>query len=825
LPQPAGVGYPPLMATAEPLPIDDVLDDVRAHLRERTRLVISAPPGAGKTTRTPLALLEDEWTSAGRQLLVVPRRIAARAAAERLAASLGEPVGRTVGLRSRLDVRTSPDARIEVVTEGVFARMILEDPGLQGVSAVLFDEVHERSLDGEEGLALALDAQAVVRDDLRIVLMSATLPPDLTREFFDGPVVHSDGRAWAVDTVYVGYDAGRRIEDQTTDAIDRALRETMGSILVFLPGAGEIRRTADRLERRLLPGDAEVRMLYGALEPREQAAAIAPPPPGVRKIVLATDVAESSLTIEGVNVVIDAGFARVPRFEPALGASRLETVRVAIANADQRRGRAGRTGPGVCYRLWREAEMAGFRRAPAPEIENADLAGLRLDLARWGVRDAGALRWMTPPPAAAWRAATAALRRLGALDAAGALTSLGARLGELPLSPRLAGMVLAASPADRLLAAEIAAVLSERELGGRSTDLGDRLHRLRSASDQRSRVMRSAARRWSQTAADDAGGSAGALLAAAFPERIARARPGARGRYLLAGGRGAVLDESDPLANEPWLAVAEVTGGGPDLRITLAAPLTESEALACRDVEVETIATYDVRAAAVRARRTRRLGAILIDETPLPEPPDEIAAAALCAAVREQGWDALPDPAPLRAAIERVNFLRAACGEPWPADLSADLRDRLEDWLAPMARGARPLAGASGEVVANAALLILDWTLQRDLDRLAPATWLAPVGRRIPIDYSDPGRPTVALKLQEVFGLNEHPRLAAGAVPLALHLLSPAMRPIAVTQDIAGFWRTGYSDVRKDLRGRYPKHAWPDDPLSAAPTSRAKPRA
>jgi ATP-dependent helicase HrpB len=500
------------------LPIEDVIPEILSELRDRTRLVISAPPGAGKTTRVPLVLLDEGWTS-GRKLIVVePRRIAARAAAERMAATLGERVGQTIGLRSRLDVRTSKESRIEVVTEGVFSRMILSDPSLEGIAGVMFDEFHERSLDADEGLAFALDAQSVLRDELRIVLMSATLPGNLTQDFFDGPVVESLGRAHPVETRYLGYDPKQRMEDQVAAAIRRALAEEDGSILAFLPGMAEIQRTADRIGP--VAETVQIAPLYGALSPQEQNAAIAPPPKGIRKIVIATDIAESALTIEGVRVVVDSGFARVPRFDPSLGASRLETVRLAVANADQRRGRAGRTGPGVCYRLWREAEMRGFAASPSPEIDNADLTGLALDLARWGAKSPADLRWLNPPRDAAWRHAKGVLVAGGAITTEGELTTLGKRLGDLALPPRLALMVLlAADHGDAQLAADIAALMSERDLGGRSVDIDQRLSRFRSESGQRVRAMRDLAKRWARSAGGSGkpGASPGAILARAFP--------------------------------------------------------------------------------------------------------------------------------------------------------------------------------------------------------------------------------------------------------------------------------------------------------------------
>ncbi len=810
------------MPSAPTLPIEDVLPDIRAALRGGTQLIVTAPPGAGKTTRAPLAMLEDEWSQSGKIILVVPRRIAARAAAERMAETLGQRVGQTIGLRSRLDVRTSRDARIEVVTEGVFTRMVLSDPALDGISAVLFDEVHERSLDGDEGLAFVLDAQSVLREDLRIVLMSATLPPELENGFLDAPLVRSDGRAWPVETVYLGYDARQRLEDQVATAVRQAVAEQPGSILVFLPGAAEIRRTAERLTG--LPANVEVRMLYGALSPAEQTAAIAPAGPGRRKVVLSTDVAESSLTIEGVRVVVDAGFARVPRFDASLGASRLETVRVAVANADQRRGRAGRTEAGVCYRLWRQAEMQGFKAAPSPEIQQADLSGLRLDVARWGARSPDDLQWLTPPPRPAWDAATVLLKRHGVLDETDQLTERGRRISDYPLAPRLAMMVAGASAGpERAMAAELAALLSEHDLGGRSTDIADRLFRFRSGGDPRSRGMKDLARRWGGGGPTDTADPA-VILAEAFPERIARARPGSPGRFLMAGGRGAMVDETDPLAKEPWLAVADVSGGGADLRITLAARLDASDALASGGIETRDVAEFDPASGTVRARRTRTLGAIVLDSQPLSKPSADVVAAAMAEAVRANGFSILPGAETLNALIARVDFLAEVLGDPWPSGFDASLMESLESWLGPLCSGSRPLSEVSGPQLAAAAGAMLPWPLPREIDRLAPTAWETPVGKRVPVDYSGQSRPAAECKVQEAFGLSTHPTVAGGRAPLTLSLLSPAYRPVAVTRDLPGFWRTGYPDVRKDLRGRYPKHPWPDDPGAAAPTSRAKPR-
>jgi ATP-dependent helicase HrpB len=807
------------------LPIEDVIPQIADSLRDAVRLVISAPPGAGKTTRVPLSLLNEAWLGGRKLILVEPRRIAARAAAERMAATLGEKVGQTIGLRSRLDVRTSRDARIEVVTEGVFSRMILSDPALDGVAGVLFDEFHERSLDADEGLAFALDSQSVLREDLRIVLMSATLPPNLTQAFFAAPVVESLGRAWPVETRYLGYDPRLRMEEQVATAIRQALREETGSILAFLPGVAEIQRTADRIGP--IADNVHIAPLYGALSPQDQNEAIAPPAKGARKVVLATDIAESALTIEGVRVVVDSGFARVPRFDQQLGASRLETVRLAVANADQRRGRAGRTGPGVCYRLWREAEMRGFAASPSPEIDNTDLTGLALDLARWGAKSPGELRWLNPPREAAWRHARSVLTAGGAMTAAGDLTTLGKRLGDLALPPRLALMALqAAEQGEAQLASEIAALMSERDLGGRSVDVDERLSRFRNENGQRARAMRDLAARWAKLAGGgkSSGASAGAVLALGFPERIARARGGAPGRFLLAGGRGAMMDETDPLARQTWLTVADMTGAGPDLRITLAGRISEEDALEIGGVETKEEARYDAATRRVRARRTRRLGAIVLEETPLPSPSKELVRAGLLEAVREHGFEILPHAEGLNALLARVQTLADAIGDPWPREFPQVLINRLNDWLGPLLDNASSLDALDGGELAHAAVALLDWPLPRELNRLAPMQWETPVGKRVRIDYAAEGGPRAECKVQEAYGLSVHPAVADGRIPLTLALLSPAQRPVAVTKDLPAFWSAGYHDMRKDMKGRYPRHEWPEDPAVAAPTSRAKPR-
>ncbi|MBI1339612.1 ATP-dependent helicase HrpB [bacterium] len=811
----------------DPLPIDEVLGDVRATLRSGSRLAVSAPPGAGKTTRLPLALLDEPWTT-GRLILLEPRRIAARAAAERMSRSLNAPLGDVIGLRTRAEVRTSPRARIEVVTEGVFTRMILDDPALDGVSGVLLDEFHERSLDADLALALILDAQSVLRDDLRLIVMSATLDVGRIAAFIDAPVVASEGRAHPVETRYLGSTPHARIEDEAAAAVRRALAEEEGSILVFLPGAAEIRRTAERLGAAAAAG-VVIAPLHGTLEPRDQQTAIAPAPEGGRKVVLATDIAESSLTIEGVRIVIDCGLARVPRFDPALGASRLETVRIARANADQRRGRAGRTEAGVCYRLWREAETQGMEPHAPADILNADLSRLAIDLARWGARSPEALRFLDPPAAGPWAAARGDLERAGAITADGGLTPLGERLAALPLPPRLALMVLRAEQAGcGALGADLAALLSERDLGGRALDLADRLARFRRDDGDRARRMRRLAASWTakRESADGraSGCDAGAVLAAGFPERIGKARAGQPGRFLLAGGRGVMMPETEPLAAAGWIVAADVTGAGPDLRVTAAVRLEEADALAHGGLEERREVRFDAGSGALRSRQVRRLGAIVLDERPTSVAPGPDTVAALIEAVRIHGTRLVDPHGDLGDLAARVAHLRSVFGEPWPDGFGESLLRRLDDWLAPLLDGAVGFDRLDRGTVSGAARSLLDWPLPRDLDRLAPQRWRTPAGREVDVSYGGEVGPVARCKVQEAFGLAVHPAVADGLSPLTLELLSPAGRVVAATRDLPAFWRAGYLDVRKDLRGRYPKHDWPEDPASATPTSRAKSR-
>jgi ATP-dependent helicase HrpB len=812
------------------LPIDDALPALAAALRQRHAAVLVAPPGAGKTTRVPLALMNEPW-AAGRKILVLePRRLAARAAAERMAATLKEKVGDTVGLRVRFGSKVSAKTRIEVVTEGIFTRLVLDDPSLEGVAAVLFDEFHERSLDADLGLALARDAQQGLRDDLKLLVMSATLDgARVGRLLDDAPLIESEGRAFPVDTRYVGRDPREPIERQVTDAAARALRAEGGSALVFLPGQAEIRRAETLLKERIDDPAVDVVALYGALDAQTQDRAIAPAPKGRRKVVLATSIAETSLTIEGVRIVIDSGLARVPRYEPDVGLTRLETVRVSRAAADQRRGRAGRTEPGVCYRLWDEPQTASLDAYARPEILAADLSGFVLDLAQWGVTDPATLAFLDPPPSGARAEAKALLSGLGAIDAQGRITDEGRKLRALPLPPRLARMVVdGAAQGAGALAADIAAVLSERGLGGNDVDLGHRLDQFRRDRSRRGEDARRMARRWADSAgrADtDNDLSVGAILALAYPDRIAKNR-GADGAFLLANGRGATVDPASALAREPFLAVAELSGTAARGRILLAASiaLEEIEARFAGEIEQREDIMFDNASGSLRGRRSARLGAIVLAERPVAVTPGLEAASKLADGIARVGLARLPWSKALQQWRDRVMFLRRAEGDEWPDLSDAALAAGASEWLAPMLEGKTALGDVNADELSVAIHALLPWPLKRRLDEEAPTHFQAPSGSSLPIDYEADEGPKLSIRVQELFGLDRHPSIARSKVPLVVELLSPAHRPVQVTRDLPGFWRGSYAAVKTEMRGRYPRHPWPDDPLHAPATRRAKPR-
>jgi ATP-dependent helicase HrpB len=816
-----------------PLPIDAVLDDLSRALAENNAAVLVAPPGAGKTTRVPLALLDEPWIGAKKIIVLEPRRIAARASAERMAKTLGERVGDTVGYRVRFGSKVSRATRIEVVTEGIFSRQILEDPELTGIAAVLFDEFHERSLDADLGLALARDAQTGLREDLRILVMSATLDGARVAKLLgDAPVIASEGRAYPVETRYLGRKPDAPLERQMADAIAMALRADPGSVLAFLPGAAEIRRTQNFLNERIHGASIEIVPLFGALDAAVQDRAIQPAPKGCRKVVLATSIAETSLTIEGVRIVVDSGVARVPRYEPDIGLTRLETVRTSRAAVDQRRGRAGRTEPGVCYRLWDEPQTASLAAYTQPEILSADLSSLVLDLAQWGVSDPATLAFLDSPPTPALNEARTLLRELGALDNDGRITAEGKSLRALALPPRLARMIV---DSHRLgagrEAAEIAAVLTERGLGGDSVDLDARLDQFRRDRSQRAASARNLAERWaSQVAATEGASSSddapstGVMLAFAFPDRVARNR--GNGTFVLANGRGAAVDQASALARAPYIAVAELTGTAASGRILLAAPILQSDIelrFADQIGNADEI-TFDRASMALRARRKRTLHAITLSEAPLTLSPSAETARVLADGLVAAGLDRLPWSKPLQQWRGRVTFLRKSEGGDWP-DLSDDaLAAQRESWLVPALFDKSSLKEFSAGDLSDALMALLPWQLRARLDREAPTHFEAPTGTILTIDYEAGQGPTIAVRLQELFGLTTHPSIAKGAVPLVLELLSPAHRPVQVTRDLPGFWRGSYAAVRSDLRGRYPRHPWPEDPASAVPTRRVKPR-
>lgn len=809
------------------LPIDDVIDDILSGLRNNTRLILAAPPGAGKTTRVPLALLKEDWAQSGKILVLEPRRIAARAAANRMAQTLGEKVGQTVGLRARFDVRVSNSTRIEVITEGVFTRLILDDPELNGISAVLFDEFHERSLDADLGLTLAIEAQHALREDLRICPMSATLDTQGLQSFLDAPIVESDGRAHPVETHYLGREKNKRLEDEVSSAIRKALNDETGSILVFLPGAMEIKRTAERLEG--LSNDILITPLFGGLSPSEQDSAIKTPPPGKRKVVLATDIAESSLTIDGVRIVIDAGLARVPKYDASLNATRLETIKASRANIDQRRGRAGRTEAGICYRLWNEAETRGLPAFPAPEITNTDLTGLVLDLAKWGTFHPKQIQWLDAPPQGVWNASVSTLQQLGAIDDEGKLTQFGKETSQLPLPPRLAAMILKADKQETtLLAAQLAALMSERGLGGKSIDARERLARFSTERSQRSKAMSDMAKRWSKLSGSSANNfnreEAGFVIANGFPDRIAKARSGKPGEFLMANGRGAMVDASDALAMEPWLAVADLTGGTATLRITLAAPLSENEAREIGGEITEDIANFDPKLNRLTARRTTHIGSIILSQSPLPKPSGDLAVNTLMAAIETHGLTLLLNYVSILNISTRIYYLSQLIGDPWPNEFDFKINQHTDKWLKPLLLSTPDLSKITSSQIENGIKSLLDWEQIRDLDILAPTHWTTPTGRKVPISYDKEKGPLVSVKAQEYFGLSKHPTIAKGRLPLTIEMLSPAQRPIAMTKNIVAFWSGGYLDMRKDMRGRYPKHDWPEDPANAKPQRGVKKR-
>ncbi len=813
-----------------PLPIDAVLGELAGALQHVSTAVLVAPPGAGKTTRVPLALLDEPWVGGRKIIVLEPRRIAARASAERMAKTSGESVGDTVGYRVRFGSKVSRKTRIEVVTEGIFTRQILDDPELKGVAAVLFDEFHERSLDADLGLALARDAQQGLRDDLRLLVMSATIDgARIAALLGDAPVVASEGKMFPVETRYLGRKVDTPIERQVADAIAAGLRAESGSVLAFLPSAAEIRRTQTMLSERVQDPAVDIVALFGALDSGEQDRAIRPAPKGSRKVVLATSIAETSLTIEGVRIVVDSGLSRVPRYEPDIALTRLETVRVSRAAADQRRGRAGRIEPGVCFRLWDEAQTASLEPYTKPEILAADLSSLVLDLAHWGVSDPSRLAFLDPPPSAAWNEARALLQELGALDSAGHITDEGRALRALSLPPRLARMIVdAAREGFGEQAALIAAVLTERGLGGDSVDLDARLDQFRRDRTPRASAARQQAERWVRqhpaSQPTEAVLSTGAILSMAFPDRVAKNR--GNGSFVLASGRGAAVEQTSALARAPYLAVGELTGTAAQGRILLATPITlsEIEQRFAHEISDADEVSFDRATLSLRARKRRSLHAITLSEQPRQVTPSAETARIFADGIAEAGLDKLPWSKALKQWRDRVMFLRAAEGDEWPDLSHTALAARRDEWLVPLLSNKVSLSAVEPSELSDAVMALLPWDKRARLEREAPTHFEAPTGTQVAIDYEAEQGPTIAIRVQELFGLSTHPSIAQGRVPLVVELLSPAHRPVQVTRDLPGFWRGSYAAVRADLRGRYPRHPWPDDPATAVPTRRAKPR-
>jgi len=808
-----------------------VLPDLLASLRAGANAVLVAPPGAGKTTAVAPALLAEAWCG-GEVLLLSPRRLAARAAAERMAALAGEPVGRTFGYATRMDTRRSADTRVTVVTEGIFVNRIQADPELTGVSAVLFDEVHERSLDSDFGLALALDAQGALRPDLRIVAMSATLDGACFSTLMGGaPVIESEGRSYPLTLRHIGRAAEARIEDSIAAAIRLALREETGGILAFLPGVAEIERTAERIEG--LGPDIVLHKLHGSLDPGAQRAAIAPDGQGRRKIVLATSIAETSLTLDGISVVVDSGLARRPRYDRAAGMTRLVTERASQAAVTQRAGRAARQMPGTAYRLWEEAATAGLPRFDPPEILEADLSALTLDCALWGVADPRSLAWLDPPPAAAIDEARARLAVLDAIDSDGRPTPHGKAIAGLPLPPRLGHMLVRAGAIGLAeTAAEVAVLLGERGLGGNDVDLESRLRRWRTERGPRAEGGRKLAKRWASLVRDDGTNAAGRhdaadavaiCIALAFPDRIAKRRDASGETWASAGGRGFKLDPTTSLARNAWLAVAETQGMASGARILSAAPidLTTVESLFGERIETRRTVSFDPATGGVQALRERRLGAIRLSSGPDANANPEEIAAALLTGVQARGLSLLPWSDAARALLDRIAFVRDAGGAVNDVD-EAHLLDRAEEWLAPLLAGKRRLDALDTGALAEALRGVIGWDTLRTLDAQAPTHFHSPAGSSHPIDYAAEGGPRVELRPQALFGLAAHPTIAGGRVPLVLSLTSPAGRPIQTTRDLPGFWAGSWSAVAKEMRGRYPRHPWPDDPAAAQPTTRTK---
>jgi ATP-dependent helicase HrpB len=834
------------------LPIASALPAIKEALYARESAVLVAPPGAGKTTQVPLALLEEPWLEGRRILMLEPRRLAARAAARYMAASLKEQVGETVGYRVKMDTRVGPGTRIEVITEGVLTRLLQADPALEDVGLIIFDEFHERNLHADLGLALSQQSQSVLREDLRILIMSATLDAEpVSALLHNAPVIVSEGSAYPIETRYLSKPIGGHIEPAIVRTVLNALDRDIGDILVFLPGTAEIRRVEARLVERRLGNNTRLAPLYGSLSREAQDLAVSPCPPGERKVVLATSIAETSLTVEGVRIVIDSGLMRVPRFSPRTGMTRLETIRVSRASADQRRGRAGRQGPGVCCRLWTEQEERVLAPRSTPEILEADLAPLALELAAWGISDPEELLWLDQPPSAAFSQARELLNKLDALDESGKITPHGRRMAEFGVHPRLAHMLLkAVKHGLGSLACELAAILNERDsLSGTTpnADLRFRIEAVRSStkngevfgSDHHinsaaSRRILAEAKQWQRklglTVEGANGGiddrdieKCGLLLAFAYPDRIAQRKT--TGKFLLRNGRGAIFPNLQPLSRVSYLVAAELHDHPLESRIVLAAPIELSQLKLHfgEQIKTESSTVWDREGQTVKSRKRKWLGALLLRDAPFADPDPNSLLHALLNGIAEEGLEILPWTKAARQFRERMSFMHML-DEEWPDVSDEALLDSLTEWLGPHIYGMRSRANLQNLNMVDILQSMIPWDQRRQLDEHVPTHIEVPSGSRIPVDYSDPSFPVLAVRLQEMFGLKETPRIGKGKIPLTLHLLSPAQRPVQVTRDLESFWNDAYFEVKKDLKGRYPKHFWPDDPVSARPTSRTKPR-
>ncbi|RNI29140.1 ATP-dependent helicase HrpB [Rufibacter latericius] len=834
------------------LPVKEALPRLLTALENNSRAVLEAPPGAGKTTLVPLALLEADWRAGGKILMLEPRRLAARAAAQRMSDLLGEEVGQTVGFWVRMEHIVSDKTRIEVVTEGILTRLLQSDPTLEGVAAIIFDEFHERSLQADVGLALALDAQAVLRPDLRLLVMSATLDAASVANWLEAPVIKSEGRQFPVETHYLTpaelASAGQRPAERLVALLPKALRKALdqepeGDLLVFLPGMGEMRRVAQALEGKLT-STIDLHLLHGDLNLTQQLAAIRPAPANRRKIVLATSIAETSLTIEGVKVVIDGGFARVPKFVPRIGLTTLATIPVSRAAADQRRGRAGRLGPGVCYRMWSSADQLQLADRQTPEICEADLTGLALELSIWGAQEATDLKWLDIPPAAALSLAHDLLIRLEALDRNGKATAHGKALAALGLSPRLGHLVVRGHALGLgTTACEIAALLSDRDIlkplqiswADPLPDLTLRLELLDGQSPPTPgfvvdgntvRKIREQAQNLRQRIREKRKpldfGAIGLLTALAYPDRLAQRETSGRVR-LISGQRAALQTEVFGEAEFYAIAHMELCTRP---RVLSAAAVSKEELLTHFASQLERVeeVRWDAASEKVIARQITRMGALTLEEAVLSQPNQELVARALLNALQEKGMERLPWSEEARRTRQRLAFLHQLSPEQWPDVSDTQLEETLEEWLLPHLVGLRTLEQVARLDFREILLADFSWEQRQEMDRLAPSHLEVPSGSRIAVDYADPASPVLAVRLQEVFGLLDTPRVGGGKVPLLMHLLSPASRPVQVTRDLRSFWSTGYFDVRKDLRGRYPKHHWPDDPLSAPPTRGTKKR-